>query len=321
MNQTKVAVIIVNYNSTALLHQCLRSLNRQTVQPDQIVVVDNGGQDLLPSDMEQQYPNIKFIRLEKNIGFAAANNLAVRTVQNFEWIALLNPDAFPEPNWLEALLKVAAENTAYDFFGSHMLSANTPEILDGIGDVYHVSGRAWREGIGKIAQKISHEMREIFSPCAAAALYKRDAFWEVNGFDENYFCYFEDVDLGFRLRLAGYKCLYVPQAIVHHVGSATTKKHSDFYVYYGQRNLVWTYIKDMPGFLFWFYLPQHLFLNLFSLLWFAMRGQFKIAIKAKWDACREIKRVWSMRRQIQKKRKVTAWQVRQHMAKGFPFQK
>jgi GT2 family glycosyltransferase len=89
---------------------------------------------------------------------------------------------------------------------------------------------------------------EIFSPCAAAALYRRSALLEVGGFDEDFFCYVEDVDLGFRLRLAGYRCLYVPLSVAHHIGSGTTGgKNSDFSVYHGHRNLVWAFVKNMPG--------------------------------------------------------------------------
>jgi GT2 family glycosyltransferase len=92
-------------------------------------------------------------------------------------------------------------------------------------------------------------------------LYRRSALIELGGFDEDYFCYVEDVDLGFRLRLAGHQCLYIPSSIVHHVGSGSTGgKNSDFAVYHGHRNLVWTYVKDMPGFLFWLFLIPSLFL-------------------------------------------------------------
>ncbi len=99
--------------------------------------------------------------------------------------------------------------------------------------------------------------REVFSACAAAALYRRDVFEALGGLDEDFFCYMEDVDLGFRLRLAGWGCTYVPTAVVHHVGSATSGRRSHFTTYHGHRNLVWVFFKNMPGALLWLYLPQH----------------------------------------------------------------
>jgi GT2 family glycosyltransferase len=119
--------------------------------------------------------------------------------------------------------------------------------LDGAGDEYHVSGLAWRRFYNHLANGYGLKPEEVFGACAAAAMYRREDFLKIGGFDEDYFSYFEDVDLSFRLRLAGGRCLYVPDAIVHHVGSASTGKLSDFVVYYGHRNLVWTFFKDMPG--------------------------------------------------------------------------
>ena len=167
-----------------------------------------------------------------------------------EWIALLNPDAFVEPHWLEAFLSAARDYPAFDVFGSKLVDAADPAVLDGAGDVCHVSGMVWRMGHGQPCRLFRRQVREVFSPCAAAALYRRSALLEVGCFDEDFFCYVEDMDLGFRLRRAGHRCLYVPSSVAHHVGSGTGGQHSDFAVYQGHRNLVWTYVKDMPGMLF-----------------------------------------------------------------------
>ncbi len=149
-----------------------------------------------------------------------------------------------------------------------MLLASSPERLDGAGDSYHVSGRAWRNGHGERRKCWAGEDAEVFAPCAAAALYRRHAFDEVGGFDEQYFCYFEDVDLGFRLRLRGHNCLYIHSAIVEHVSSALSGYRSDFAVYHGERNAVWTFFKNMPSALLWLYLPQHLLLNVAALMYY-----------------------------------------------------
>jgi GT2 family glycosyltransferase len=314
-----VAVIIVNYNSYKFLVRCLQALEKQTVKPRKIIVVDNGGVEKLPQQFEQDYPTITLIRSIENLGFAAANNFAVKTIEDCEWIALLNPDAFPESDWLASLQRATQQFPEYTLFGCHMVCADNPAILDGTGDIYHVSGRAWRRGHGLIAPKKKSGPEEIFAPCAAAALYRRDVFTAARGFDENYFCYFEDVDLGFRLRLLGHRCLYVPDAVVHHVGSAVTKKHSDFYVYHGHRNLVWTYFKNMPGILFWLYLPLHIALNFFSLFKFILNGQSKVIFKAKKDALKKLGYIWRQRREIQQQRVVDVWQLRRLMARGLPL--
>ncbi len=201
------------------------------------------------------------------------------------------------------MLAAAALHPDIAAFGSRQLCASRPELLDGVGDIYHISGIVWRDGHGQQASTVSSTPCEIFSPCAAAALYRRKPLLEVGGFDKDYFCYVEDVDLGFRLRLAGYKAMVVPDAVVKHIGSVTTGgQHSDFAVYHGHRNLVWTYIKDMPGILCWAFLPLHLLLNVACLLWFSARGQGSIIFRAKRDAIRGIPAMWRKRRVIQSSR-------------------
>lgn len=262
----------------------------------------------------------EIICLGKNRGFAVGNNIAAQLLKDkdCDWIALLNPDAFPEPDWLGNLLKATIYYPEYSFFGSRLVVAHDPTLLDGVGDAYHTSGLVWRRGHGSTAINSYEEPEEIFSPCAAAALYRKDAFLEVGGFDEDFFCYVEDVDLGFRMRLAGHRCLYVPDAVVAHVGSASTGRHSDFSVYHGHRNIVWTYIKNMPFPLFWVYLPQHLFLNVISLMWFALFGQARVILNSKIDAVKGIPVMLEKRKTIQRNRKIKASDVRRIMDKGIP---
>jgi len=305
-----VAVIIVNYNSGDALNRCLQALAAQTVRPRQVLLIDNASQDGSTDQAERAYPWLRVIRCPENYGFAAANNQAVAQSEASEWLALLNPDAFPAPDWLAALQQATQNDPQYALFGCRLLDAADPERLDGVGDSYHASGLAWRRGHGEPAAGRYLPAEEIFAPCAAAALYRRAAFLEAGGFDERFFCYMEDVDLGFRLRLLGYRCGYVPTAIVHHVGSGTTGARSTFTVYHGHRNLVWTYLKNMPAPWFWWYLPAHLALNLFSIGWLIGRGQGRIALKAKVDALREWPRVWRQRQQIQQQRRVNGSEIR-----------
>jgi GT2 family glycosyltransferase len=279
--------------------------------------VDNASNDGSPESVKEKYSEIQLIRLSKNLGFAAANNVAVALFPECEWVALVNPDAFPEPKWLENLLRAARAYPDYSFYASRMFMKEDPSKLDGAGDVYHTSGAAWRRGHGRKCQTSDLQKIEMFGACAGAALYRREAFVGVGGFDEAYFCYFEDVDLAFRMRLAGHRCLYVPDAVVYHVGSATTGgKRSEFTTYHGQRNLVWTYVKNMPLFLFWLYLPQHILLNLAMLSWYSLRGQARVIWRSKWDALRGLPRVLKQRRRIQKTKRVSARELRCVMGKG-----
>lgn len=306
-----VTVIIVNWNGGDLLRRCLRDLLRQTVPPVRILVMDNASSDG-SAETVADLPGVTVRMLGENLGFAAGNNRAFAECDT-EFVALLNPDAFPNPDWLEKLLAAARAHPDVAAFGCRQMVAGVEGVIDGVGDVYHFSGLVWRRGHGRSLEPSDMVSREIFSPCAGAALYRRAALAEVGGFDEDFFCYVEDVDLGFRLRLAGHRSLYVPDAVVHHVGSATTGgQHSDFSVYHGHRNLVWTYVKNMPGGLFWAFLPAHFLLHLVTLIHFTLRGQGRVIWRAKRDALTGIPGMWRKRKQLQAIRRTSLadiWRV------------
>ncbi len=311
----RVAVVIVNYNGGAMLARCLDALGRQTFRDFHTVVVDNASADGSADGLEGRYPGVEVVRAGGNLGFAAGNNLGIRHARGAEWVALLNPDAYAAPDWLEMLMR-AAQAAEYDFFGCRMRLADHPDLLDGTADVYHVSGLAWRRDHGAPAAGEAAAPGEIFGPCAAAALYRRADIEAAGGFDEAYFCYFEDVDLAFRLRLAGLRCGYVPGAVVDHVSSGIAGRRSDFSTYHGHRNLVWTYFKDMPAPLFWLYLPMHLVANLLAIAVCAGRGQLGVILRAKRDALAGLPRVLRERRVVQARRRAGAGAVRAAMARG-----
>ncbi len=313
----KVTVIIVNWNGERFLDRCLSALLAQTVAPHEIIVVDNASSDG-SLDLVRRFPSVRLLAQDRNLGFARGNNLAIEeAAAESEWIALLNPDAFVEPRWLEALLSATRDYPAFEVFASKLVSAADPAVLDGAGDAYHVSGLVWRRGHGAPVASVSEQVREEFSPCAAAALYQRRILVEAGGFDEDYFCYLEDLDLGFHLRLAGYRCLYVSASVAHHVGSGTTSgQHSDFAVYHGHRNLVWTYVKNMPWLLFWAFLPLHLAMNLVTLTVFTWRGQGLTMLRAKRDALKGIPKMWWKRRSIQSSRIATVREIWRLMDKS-----
>jgi len=311
-----VTVVIVNWNGELFLNRCLSALLSQTVMPHEIILVDNASSDA-SLDIVRRYPSVRVLKMNKNLGFARGNNIAIEAAAaESEWIALLNPDAYPDPRWLEALLSAAHVYSVFTVFSSKLVKAADPSVLDGMGDAYHMSGRVWRMGHGEPVAFFPEQVCEVFSPCAAAALYRRSALLTVGGFDEDFFCYVEDVDLGFRLRLAGHKAMSVPNAVVHHVGSATTGgKHSDFSVYHGHRNLVWTFVKDMPGILFWLLLPLHILMNLASILWFALQGRGGVILRAKRDALLGLPKMWRKRQTIQSTRMATVREIWRYLDK------
>jgi len=313
-----VAILIVNYNSAQFLARCLGALERQEVRGFRTIVIDNASSDGSADHLERDFPWVELVRAGKNLGFAAGNNLGATRARDCEWLVTLNPDAFPEPGWLGALLAAARAHPQYSMFQARLIADRDHGTLDGVGDVYHVSGLHWREGHMLPDSPIYDRPREIFSPCAAAAMYRRDAFDQAQGFDEDFFCYAEDVDLGFRLRLVGHRALYVPDAVVYHVGSGSTGRRSDFSVYHGQRNLVWSFVKNMPAALLALYWPAHVLMNIAAVAILAFRGQGGVAWRAKVDAIHGLRRMLAKRRSIQPLRKIPVRALRAQMGRGWP---
>lgn len=300
----RTAVAIVNYNGGANLRACLHAVCSQSIAPERILVFDNASHDGSCDGMDRKFPSVEIRRFPQNRGFAAACNAAMRESAGCRWVAVLNSDAIPERRWLSRLLAAAEKSPRCAAVSCQLLLAHDSSRLDGAGDVYHVSGAAWRAGHGQLAAcyplAAPAHPREVFSACAAAAIYRRDAVLNVGGFDESFFCYFEDVDLSYRLQLNGYRVWHASRAIARHVGSASSAVRSDFAVYHGHRNLVWTFFRNTPTSLLWRHLPQHLVWNLATLLWFAWQGRGKVIVRSKWDALRGLPRVWRERAALQR---------------------
>lgn len=309
----RVTVVIVNFNGGAHVVRCLESLAAQTVLPERIVLVDNAsGDGSLAACREVVAARAGLAErttidaVGANLGFAAGTNRGLAAATT-EFVALLNPDAFPEPRWLEALVAAAAAHPECAAFGSRQMLAGQPGVLDGIGDRWHVSGLAWREGHGRRVGPADLVAREIFSPCAAAALYRRAAVLAAGGFDEDYFCFGEDVDLGFRLRLAGHTARYVPDAVVEHVGGASSE--SRLATYLGHRNLLWTLVKNTPGTILPAALLAHVSQSIFVGVVLGCRGRGGAFARAKWDAMVGLGRCWRKRRGVQAGRRISTWRI------------
>lgn len=306
-----VTVIIVNYNSGPHLGRCLSALARQSFTDFEAVMVDNASTDNSIAAADDIAPpegaRFRVLRSAANLGFADGNNLAAEKSRS-RWIATLNPDAYPAPDWLDRMMAATERHPDTGMFAATLLDAADPVRADGIGDVVHASGLVWRGGHGRPLPGGLTE-GEVFAPCAAAAFYRRDAFDRAGGFDARYFCYIEDVDLAFRLRLSGERCILVPDAIVHHAGSAITGRHSAFTIHHSTRNLAWTFIKDMPGPLVLVLLPVHLAAMAALFLRAAIRGRARAAALGLWDALAGVPYALAQRRRIQSARRVRWWRV------------
>lgn len=298
----RLSVIIVNYNSGPRLARCLEHLARQTSRDFETIVVDNASRD----DSEGAvlaHQGVRLDRAEKNLGFAAANNRAAKSASG-EWLVFLNPDAYPEPGWLSELLAASDRHPWADALGSTQLNAADPAKIDGAGDVFHVLGLAYRGHFGRPAAKLPPE-GECFSVCAAAAMYRKSTFEGLGGFDERFFCYGEDVDLGFRLRLSGGRAVQVRDARVLHEGSGVTGRHSAFTVYHGHRNRIWTMRKNLPAWLFWAGLPFRLTIDIVLLVRALLGGYAVPYLRALADGHFGARWMKEERRRVQRDRRIS----------------
>jgi GT2 family glycosyltransferase len=293
-----VSVIIVNYNGQRFVEDCLRSLISQTRSPDEIVVVDNASTDDSVQMIVNSFPQIKVVILDHNLGFPAACNRGIKET-NSELIAILNNDVVLDEKWLESLLKQVAPS--WGFWASRIVFAADPDRIDSAGDGMAVVGAAYKIGHGDPASKHTH-LKEVFGPCAAAALYRRSMLELLNGFDEDFFLIYEDADLNMRARLRGFRCLYVPDAVVRHMVNTSIGRFSHNYVFYGHRNSEYLFWKNMPSLLLWLYLPERILFDLLSLFYFAWQGKGITFLKAKADFLRHYSATLKKRREIQRRR-------------------
>ena len=240
-----VRIVIVNYNAGPLLQICIDAVASQTLSAFETVIVDNASNTRPISSLRLPDGRFEIQHAVDNIGFAAATNLGAKG-STVPWIATLNPDTRPRPDWLAELRSATVRHKWATMFGSTQLAMNNPKIVDGFGDVLSAFGSAWRSGNGRTVRELPTGDCEVFSPCAAAALYARESFDRAGGFDESFFCYLEDLDLGFRLRLKGERCVQVRRAEVLHAGSAITGHLSNFSVFHSFRNRIWLFAKNTP---------------------------------------------------------------------------
>lgn len=289
-------IVIVNFNAGENLRRCMAALVAQTKTDFEVRIIDNASTDgslrYVPVD-----ERFLVIHAGSNIGFPAGCTLGVRDCA-VPFVIFLNPDAFPEPSWLDALLRTAKDHPDAAMFGSLQVSATDSNIIDGAGDCYSCIGVPWRGGYGQPVQPLP-DYAEAFSPCAAAAMYRMEWFTRVGGFDEQFFCYIEDIDLAFRIRLLGGRCMQVNSAVVRHVGGATSGPESDFTMYHSARNRFWTIIKNAPGWLLYVMAPLYIAFSAYLFFRFWTSSTASAIRKGLFAGFAGLPGVWKQRTQIQ----------------------
>jgi len=251
-----------------------------------------------------RYPSVKLVALTENRGFAGGNNAGVREARG-RFVAFLNNDTSAEPQWLRALMSGVDEANGFALVTSRIVYMHDPDTIDSAGDGVLRWGGAFKRHHGEPASAAA-VTQEVFGVCGAACMMPRAVFEEVGGFDEDFFASHEDVDLSYRARLRGYRCRYVADAVVRHVGSATLGTSSPFSVFHGQRNLEWMYFKDTPGSLLLRTLPGHLVYGLAAGVHFARIGMLRPYLHAKAAAVAGLPRMLRKRAAVQRDRRVAA---------------
>jgi len=237
--------VIPNWNGRHWLATCLGALGVQTIQDFQVIVVDNGSSDGSVKYIRESFPTAQVIANSTNVGFAAAVNQGIQA-SGSRYVVLLNNDTEAAPNWLETLVEAAESDIQVGMCASKMLFAGRPNIINSTGVCVDRAGIAWDRRGGEIDDEQESEPVDVFGPSAGAGLYRRAMLDEIGLFDEDFFAYLEDVDLAWRARRAGWRCLHVPAARVFHHHSATGVEGSPFKSYHLGRNKIWLLVKNYP---------------------------------------------------------------------------
>jgi len=270
MISMKVSVVTPNYNGKDFLYAYFESLNKNSNEIGEVIIVDNGSNDGSQEFIRNYREKVDFpivlIENSQNLGFAEAVNQGISKAR-YDYIFSLNNDTVVEKSAILELLNLLNTDGRIFSVSSKMVQFNNPELIDDAGDDYTLLAYTKKRGNNQNLNNFI-EVSEIFSSCAGAALYRKDLLEELDGFDSEFFAYMEDVDLGYRARINGYKNLFCPNAIVYHIGSATTgSQYNEFKVRLAARNNVWVVYKNLP-------IPQKIVNILFLFLGFLIKYLF-----------------------------------------------
>ena len=242
----KVTVIIPNYNGLRFLKDCLTALENQSMKDFETLVIDNASSDECVAYIRENFPNVNVMVMEKNLGFSGGVNVGIQSAKT-PYVLLLNNDTEVDTHFVEEMVHAIEESPNIFSVSSKMIQFYDREKLDDAGDLYGILGWGFQRGIDAPATSYTKK-EEIFSACAGAAIYRKDVFEKIGYFDELHFAYLEDIDVGYRGKIAGYKNMYCPTAIVYHVGSGTSgSKYNSFKVKLAARNSVYLNYKNMPN--------------------------------------------------------------------------
>jgi len=293
-----ISVVIVNYNGKKFLDDCLSSLERQTCQNFEIILVDNGSSDDSITSTRGKFPGVIIVDNRTNLGFAGGTNSGIREAQG-EFIFTLNNDTIADPRMLEEIVRPMQSDPEVGVCGSKMLLSDGR--INSTAICISRSGAAWDRGMEEEDHGQYDKQEEVFGACAGAALYRHSMLDEIGLFDEDFFLYTEDVDLAFRARLAGWKCMYVPTAKVVHVHGGTAGPGSDMAVYYLNRNLLWYITKNFPPRALLVSLPWIVARNCCDIPYYLLRARFRSIIRSKIDAFRGLPAMLEKRKAIKKR--------------------
>jgi GT2 family glycosyltransferase len=307
----EVSIIIVNWNGKNYLENCFSSIFYQTYQNFEVILVDNGSRDGSVEYIIKNFPATKIIENDKNIGLPAATNMAIKSSQS-KYLVTLDNDTRVEPQWLEELVKAADSDSCIGSCQSKVLSIEHPEIIDAMGISITKNGEAIRLGYGLKDKEEFNEIKEILG-ASTAILYRREMFDQIGLFDEDFFAYYEDVDLALRSKLMGWRSIYVPKAIAYHVHSATLGKESPFKLYLLTRNAYYFKIKNLPREIVLNFMIRQIIAIPFNILGFIKNGDSKSInpyLKGNWDGFRNSRRMFIERREIRSRKIVTDSEIR-----------
>lgn len=275
----KSTVVIPNYNGIKFLGNCLNSLLECRPFDFNIIVVDNGSTDGSKELLLEKYKDVKLISFEDNKGFASAVNAGIDAAQT-DYVILLNNDTTVAVDFVYQLEKALDLDERVFSASAKMVDMYKPEIIDGAGDYYSALGWAYAYGKGKSTVDDCLETKRIFSACGGAAIYRRSVLIEIGKFDDLHFAYLEDVDVGYRARIAGFYNIYAPLSICYHAGSASSgSRYNEFKINLSSRNSIYIVLKNMPVLQLIINLPFLMIGFMVKALFFFLKGYGKIYIR------------------------------------------
>ena len=302
--KSKTAVVIPNWNGAKSIIDCLKSLKTQT-ETATIIVVDNGSIDSSINLIEQKFSSVKLIKHPKNYGFAGGVNAGIRLAlaEDYEYIALLNNDAVAEPDWLAVLVAFLSSHPGAGIVTSKIVSVTGK--LDSTGELYSIWGLPFPRGRDKTDLDQYDDQTWIFGASGGASLYRADMFRQIGLFDEDFFAYYEDVDISFRAQLAGWKIGFEPKAIIYHQIGATSRTIPGFAAYQTLKNLPLLMWKNVPWALMPKVWPRLTIAYLFIAGRALLRGQFGPFFRGTAVSLALLPKKWLQRYHIQKTRKAS----------------